>query len=495
MPVRLADVAQIEGALGGRRARRGMSILSALALVAALVVPSAVAQAPGGIKACWDEIEPAPFTDTAGLSAESVAAIDCVAHYGITKGTSATTYSPDALVTRLQTARFLARTVVALELGLPEATSVSFDDLGSVDDDGREAVAQLQMLGIVKGMSTRRFAPDESVQRAQIAQFLLRLLKLADVTPPDPAEDSFDDLGDVSGDAREAIGVTAALGIVRAQEPGRFDPRAPVTREDMALLLARTLEVAGARPVRLELSLSSELVMAGGAAEATVRATKPDGEPFPGLLIDVFAAYGVSPGGACNLDDGAHVNGGDAGTSQDCRIDGGDPRTDMTGEARVGLAHSPRPVALWIYAWAGTEGQEFDYDEVRAQVRARIGWHSQPSAVTITDPLRPEFGRGVTVEARLVGRNAVGRRMVLAAGAADAAATGAGAPRTLLVGITNGAGRVYFELPGLVDPAEDHQRGLPVAETVLVFWDRNGNSVHDGPAELSAQTVLTWRLA
>ena len=491
MPVRLADVARIEGALGRRRARRGTSILSALALVAALVVPSAVAQAPGGIKACWDEIEPAPFTDTAGLSAESVAAIDCVAHYGITKGTSATTYSPDALVTRLQTARFLARTVVALELGLPEATPVSFDDLGSVDDDGREAVAQLQMLGIVKGMSTRRFAPDESVQRAQMAQFLLRLLKLADVTPPDSAEDSFDDLGDVSGDAREAIGVTAALGIVRAQEPGRFDPRAPVTREDMALLLARTLEVAGARPVRLELSLWSESVMAGGAAEATVRATKPDGEPFPGLLIDVFAAYGLSPAGACNLDDGAHVNGGDAGTSQDCRIDGGDPRTDMTGEARVGLAHSPRPAALWIYAWAGTEGQEFDYDEARAQVRARIGWHSQPSAVTITDPLRAEFGRRVTVEARLVGRNAVGRRMVLAAGAA----TGAGAPRTLLVSTTNGAGRVYFELPGLVDPAEGHQRGLPVAETVLVFWDRNGNSVHDGPAELSAQTVLTWKLA
>ena len=490
MPVRLADVAQIEGALGGRRARRGMSILSALALVAALVVPSAVAQAPGGIKACWDEIEQAPFTDTAGLSAESVAAIDCMAHYGITKGTSATTYSPDALVTRLQTALFLARTVVALELGLPEATSMSFDDLGSVDDDGREAVAQLQMLGIVKGMSARRFAPNESVQREQTAQFLLRLLKLADVTLPDPAEDSFDDLGDVSGDAREAIGVTAALGIVRAQEPGRFDPRAPVTREDMALLLARTLEAAGARPVRMELSLSSESVMVGGAAEATVRATKPDGEPFPGLLIDVFAAYGVSPGGACNLDDGAHVNGGDAGTSQDCRIDRGDPRIDESGEVRVGLAHNQQPVTHWIYAWVGALGQEFDNDEVRIQVRAQIGWHSQPFAVRITDPIRSELGRRVTVEARLVGRNAGGRRMVLVAGAADGSA-----PRTLLVGTTNGAGRVSFGLPGLVDPAENHQRGLPVDETVLVFWDRNGDSVHDGPAELWAQTVLTWRRA
>ena len=469
--------------------RLSFLILAALALAAASVVPSAVAQAPGGIRACWDEIEPAPFTDTAGLSAESRAAIDCVAHYGITKGTSATTFSPDALVTRLQTALFLARTVVALELGLPEPTSVSFDDLGSVGDASREAVAQLQMLGIVKGMSARRFAPDESVQRAQMAQFLLRLLKLADVTLPDPAEDSFDDLGDVSGDAREAIGLTAALGIVRAQEPGRFDPRAAVTREDMALMLARTLEAAGARPVRLELSLSSESVMVGGAAEATIRATKPDGAPYPGLLIDVFAAYGVSPGGACNLDDGAHVNGGDAGTSQDCRIDAGDPRTDMTGEATVGLAHSPRPVAPWIYAWVGAQGQEFDNDEVRIQARAQIGWHSLPSAVSISDPASTVFGRRVTVEVRLVGRNVANRRMVLIAGADS------GPARTLLVRTTSIAGRASFELPGLADPAAVHQRGLPVAETVLVFWDRNGNSVHDGPAELSAQTVLTWQRA
>ena len=96
----------------------------------------------------------------------------------------------------------------------------------------------------------------------------------------------------------------------------------------------------------------------------------------------------------------------------------------------------------------------------------------------------------MTVEARLVGRNAGGRRMVLVAGAADGSA-----PRTLLVGTTSGAGRVSFGLPGLVDPAENHQRGLPVDETVLVFWDRNGDSVHDGPAELWAQTVLTWRRA
>ncbi|WP_420614420.1 S-layer homology domain-containing protein [Candidatus Spongiisocius sp.] len=54
------------------------------------------------------------FPDTEDLSDESVRAIDCVAHYGITTGTSPTTYSPHDHLTRAQMARFLIRTASAL---------------------------------------------------------------------------------------------------------------------------------------------------------------------------------------------------------------------------------------------------------------------------------------------------------------------------------------------------------------------------------------------
>ena len=480
---------RMDGALWRRAGRRGVPILAAAILSGAVVPGATAAQVPSGTEACWDDIEPAPFTDTASVSAESVAAIDCMVHYGITSGTSATTYSPDAAVTRLQVAFFLVRTVAALELELPAGSSAPFDDLGSVSVEGRRAVAQIKELGIAGERAARLFGPDQSVERAEMAQYVLRLLKLTDVTLPAPAEDAFDDIEVVSAADREAIAVMAALGIMDAAAPRRFDPGTPVTRVDMALMLARILEAAGARPVRLELSLSSVSVLVGGAAEATVRALKPRGDPYPDLLIDVFAAYGVSLGGSCNLDTGARVNGGDAGTSQNCRIDRGDPRTDSAGEVRVGLAHNPQPALDWIYAWAGAQGQEFDNDEVRAQARVRIGWQPLPTGVTITNPARAVFGERVTVTARLAGRNVGGRRMVLVAAAEN------GAVRTLQVGTTSGAGRVSFGLPGLAHPAADHNRSLPVAETVLVFWDRNGNSVHDGPAELSVQTVLTWRRA
>ena len=472
--------------VGGWLGRGAASAVVAVALVSALPAPSGLAQTvPGRIGACWSGIEPAGFSDTAGLDAESVAAIDCVAYYGITKGTSATTFSPGAPVSRAQMARFLVRTVAALELELPAGNSAPFDDVGALDAESRRAVARLHELGITKGRAERVFAPDGTVTRGQMALFLHRLLKLTDVRLPAAASADFDDLTEGSEEMKEAVGAIAALEIMDPAAPRRFDVTALVTREDMALYLARILELAGARPVRLDVSVGSEVVLVGGSTEATVRAVTPGGEPYPGLLIDVFAAWGVTSGGACGLDEGSHVNGGDAGTSRDCEVDRGDPRTDAAGEVRVGLAHSLQPAVGWIYAWTGVEGQEYGANAVRVQARVRMGWHPSPDRVIVTKPSRARFGEDVAVRSQLFGRNPGGKRMVLVARQEG------GTARAQLVGTTTGGGVVSFRLFGLPGPLGN--RELPVDEAVLVFWDRNGNNVHDGPAEPSAQIVLTWR--
>lgn len=464
-----------------------MSVLAIAGLVWAVLatVPAAAQETPGRIEACWSGIEAARFDDTVGLSPESVAAIDCVTHYGIAKGTSATTFSPGAPVSRAQIARFLVRTVAALELELPAGDSAPFDDVDGLDAEGRRAAARLHELGITEGRSERVFDPDGTVTRTQMALFLHRLLELTDVRLPAGSPDDFDDLTGASEKAREAVAAMAASGVMDPAEPRRFDAAARVTREDMARHLARLLELAGARPVRLEVSVDSEVVLVGGSTEATVRALTPSGEPYPGLLIDVFAAWGTTFDGACRLDEGSHVNGGDAGTSRDCEIDGGDPRTDAAGEVRVGLAHSLQPAAFWIYAWTGVEGQQFGSDSARLQARVRVGWHSGPNRVVVAKPVRTLFGTDVTVRSQLFGRNVGGRRMVLVAGHEG------GMARERLVATTTSGGVVAFRLRGLHGPLDS--RELPVDEAVTVFWDRNGNGVHDGPAELSAQTVLTWR--
>ena len=447
-------------------------------------------QEVSGLDACWDNIEATPFFDTADLSAQSNTAIDCMYHYGITRGTSANTYSPDEPVIRLHMALFLVRTSRVLGLPVPEGATESFDDLEGASAEARSAVAQLKEMGITTGYSPQIFGPDNIVERVHMAHFLTRMLRLAGVTLPPPGSGTFNDVVPLRAGARADVSAMVELGIMDPVAADRFDPRGDVTREDMALFLARVLQVAGVKPVSLELELSSESLMVGGAATVTVRASKPDGSPYSGLLIDVFADHGWRHGTACNLDFDARVNGGDAGTSQNCRIDIGDPRTGSDGEVTVGLAHSsghsPESATNWIYAWVGTLGQEFNEREVRTEVKRRIQWQPAPSSVTTIEPVGITYGHGISIAANLVGPNSAGQRMILVASHNDLI-------RVIRIETTDDDGSVAFNVPGRAVPTNDRYGPTPIDETILVYWDRNANSVHDGPAELSARTTLYWR--
>lgn len=439
-----------------------------------------------GLDACWENIEPAPFVDTTDLSAESKAAVDCMYHYGITKGTSATTYSPAAPVIRLHMALFLVRASKVLGLPVPEGATESFDDLERVSSEGRSAVAQLKEMGITTGYSPQIFGPANIVGRAQMAHFLARMLRLTGITLPTEGGEAFEDVRPLSAAAQTDVSAMVELGIMDPVTADRFDPRGAVTREDMALYLARVLKIAEIKPVSLELELSSESLMVSGAATATVRAFKPDGNPYPGLLIDLFADYGWRFGTACNLDVDARLNGGDAGTSENCRIDIGDPRTDSNGEVTVGLAHNSESVVNWIFAWTGTLGQEFNEREVSNEVTRKIDWQPSPKRVTTISPAAVFYGQDISVVANLVGPNSAGQRMILVASHNDVV-------RVIRVGTTEDDGSVTFNVPGRDNPSSHGYRSTLIDETIFVYWDRNANSMHDGPAELSARTTIYWR--
>ncbi len=439
-----------------------------------------------GLDACWENIDPAPFVDTADLSAESKAAIDCMYHYGITKGTSVTTYSPAAPVIRLHMALFLVRTSKVLGLPVPVGATESFEDLEGVSTEGRSAVAQLKEMGITTGYSPQIFGPANIVERVHMAHFLARVLRLTGMTLPVGGEETFEDVMPLSTEARADVSAMVELGIMDPVTADQFDPRGAVTREDMALFLARILEIAEIKPVSLELELSSDSLMVGGAATATVRALKPDGNPYPGLLIDLFADHGSRRGTACNLDIDARLNGGDAGTSQNCRIDIGDPRTDSNGEVTVGLAHNSELAVNWIYAWAGTLGQEFNERQVRTEVKRKIDWQPSPTMVTTIIPIGIVYWQGVSIAAQLVGPNSAGQRMILVASFDDVV-------RVMRIETTKEDGSVAFSIPGRANPSDNIYEPISIDETILVYWDRNANNVHDGPAELSARTTIYWR--
>lgn len=159
--------------------------LGILAPVLLLLVGTASAQEQGiqqpGGDACPSTISSAGFLDIGDLSSESVHAIDCLAHYGITTGTSPTTYSPGDHLTRSQMARFLIRTAGALGVELPAGDSTPFEDISGLGANGRRSVVQLYELGITTGRRPGVFDPDALVNRRQMALFLSRTLAAAGI--------------------------------------------------------------------------------------------------------------------------------------------------------------------------------------------------------------------------------------------------------------------------------------------------------------------------
>ena len=112
------------------------------------------------------------FTDDEGTTGE--ASINRLAAAGITGGCTTDHFCPKASVTRAQMASFLVRA-----LALPPATEPNHFD----DDDGsthEAAIDSLAEAGITGGCAARRFCPDASVTRAQMAAFLFRAFS----TPP-----------------------------------------------------------------------------------------------------------------------------------------------------------------------------------------------------------------------------------------------------------------------------------------------------------------------
>ena len=111
-----------------------------------------------------------PFTDVAADAYYHDAVLWAV-EQGITAGTSATTFSPDATCTRAQIVTFLWRSQEA-----PAAGSVNpFTDVAA-DAYYNSAVLWAVENGITAGTTANTFSPDNDCTRAQIVTFLFRCL-------------------------------------------------------------------------------------------------------------------------------------------------------------------------------------------------------------------------------------------------------------------------------------------------------------------------------
>lgn len=96
----------------------------------------------------------------------------------IVNGTSATTFSPEALITREQIAAMMVRYQTATGKVLTDnVEAVTFVDESKLSEYAADAVHQLQRQGLISGKPGNQFDPQGTATRAEVAVILQRFIQ------------------------------------------------------------------------------------------------------------------------------------------------------------------------------------------------------------------------------------------------------------------------------------------------------------------------------
>ncbi|WP_271754514.1 S-layer homology domain-containing protein [Cohnella sp. JJ-181] len=164
--------------------------------------------------------------------------------------------------------------------------SKAFSDLST-----HWAKADVELLAsklVVNGVSDAKFAPNNNITRAEFAALLVRALGL---TPDAPGAAGFKDIASGSWYAG-AVGAAAKAKLVEGFEGGVFKPGDTITREQMAVMIARAVAYAqgSAAAASAEASLAGfkDQAAIGSWARASV-AQAVDAGIITGMTSDTFA--------------------------------------------------------------------------------------------------------------------------------------------------------------------------------------------------------------
>ena len=162
--------------------------------------------------------------------------ITYVLEEGLMNGTSSTTFSPDAQMTRAMLVTVLYRMA-----GEPEVSgSADFVDVA----DGQwytKAVIWAQDKGIVEGIGGQRFNPEGQITREMLAEVLYRYTEAS--KPVSNGISNYPDGGQVSAWAVDGMNWAVAQGVIRGQGDGNLAPAKTATRAEIATILQRMTAV------------------------------------------------------------------------------------------------------------------------------------------------------------------------------------------------------------------------------------------------------------
>ncbi|WP_163151629.1 S-layer homology domain-containing protein [Anoxybacillus sp. MB8] len=138
--------------------------------------------------------------------------------------------------------KFVAGTVSAAVVAsaVTPAFAAAFTDVaGSVHADD---IAALVEKGYIKGYADGTFKPNKSLTRGEAAIIFSRILKDAGFQAPENAP-SFADVPAANKELVEAVAIVRAAGVMTGDERGNFNPKANMTREQMAKVVVEAFKL------------------------------------------------------------------------------------------------------------------------------------------------------------------------------------------------------------------------------------------------------------
>ena len=290
------------------------------AMAAASKVPNgaAVATAAVGAYSAPTEMEtmtacPPGSAAAAGFSDTTSTDVDCIKMYGITQGTTATTYEPDGTIPRWQMALFIHRMFGPTGVAAAGLTAVpAFTDTSGLSADIQAAITALASHGITTGTTATTYGPDSNVTREQMAMFLKRFAAIAK-QPADGTgilgamtldigtagvgngDHNYSDIAGTTSEGYESIvalynlGVTEGACLAGASYTcaTTYRPGDDITRGEMASFIKRLLDQSNARPAGVSIQ-AVEGIATAGAKTTMVSVRGADFSPSMNVLVDEF---------------------------------------------------------------------------------------------------------------------------------------------------------------------------------------------------------------
>jgi hypothetical protein len=314
-------------------------------------------------------IPAAGFTDTASTD------VDCIKYYGITNGTTATTYSPEDSVTRWQMALFLTRMANRTGITLPSGSDQGFADISGKSAEIKTAINQIKQLGITVGKTATTYAPDDVVSREEMVLFLTRLLKKSTVGPGGNEEfvtgiaglkeiksiDEDHNFTDLTGvtlyESLTSIAAAWNLGLTEVSARTTFEPQDPMTRIAMATFMTNALAHTNARPKGLVLQASGYYVSGTPTVTFSVSHRDDAFQAVASSSVDVFkfdhnidaTVLRFDTAGKCSSTTSITIS------FVKCTVDTSDPKTDTKGNLSfTDVPTAVKKVDYWAWTALGT---------------------------------------------------------------------------------------------------------------------------------------------